>query len=314
MSLASGRAWGLSLALHLAVAALAVWLPAQAARRLPPPPRVRPVPRELVLLDLLNPAAASPPPGGTLPIAPTPRPSLAPRPTPHPTPRPSPGPTARPTPGPTPTPLPRATIRPTPLPTPRILSTPSARPSLAPSTVPSSPPIPPAVDDHAVFEVLRRDPAFRGMTDEQIRKTPLPPGMTSWREVLKMTGQLDQLDWTGTPPQTGQDAATGSAGFFGWAPTGLGGDAYTMGAARRERVGATWRFAFQYTDVVLVAEWPEGATVARVAHYAFGGRPDPAKVFEVKVRPDDAAMTGDMIAQLTLIRMGMPPVPARDMP
>ena len=112
----------------------------------------------------------------------------------------------------------------------------------------------------------------------------------------------------------GHGTASGSAGFFGWAPTVLGSKDYTMGAARRERVGTLLRFAFQYTDVMLVAEWPEGATVARVAHYPFGGRPEPARFFEVKVRPDEATMTGDMIAQLTLIRLGMPPMAAKDMP
>lgn len=180
----------------------------------------------------------------------------------------------------------------------------AAKPTPKPTPRPTEDP------NKKVFDALRRHPEFAGMTDEQIRNTPLPPGMKDWKQVLVMTGKLDELDWTQPPPDTGEKAATASVGgFFGWAPPGLGQSTDYMGAAKRELVNGKWHFAFQYYGTVMVAEWPDGAYAAKVAYYPFGAKPEEGKTFDVPVPGRDEDLSAQMIGQYTLISMGMPPEP-----
>lgn len=185
----------------------------------------------------------------------------------------------------------------------------AAKPKPAPT--PKATPVPKSPDkDHATFEALRKYKEYAGLTDEQIRKMPLPPGMKDWKSVLAMTKELDKLDWTQPPPDTGDKAKQVSGGgFFGWAPSGLGQSAEFMGGPAREQVDGKWRYAFQYFGVVMVAEWTEGAASAKVAYYPFGQKPDEGKTFEVSVKPRDEDMSAEMIGQYTLISMGQAPVP-----
>lgn len=167
-------------------------------------------------------------------------------------------------------------------------------------------------DERKIFEALRKaDPSFAKMTDEQIRKLPLPPGMKSWSDVLAMTSNLDKLDWTHAPPDTvDKTAASASAGgFFGWAPPNIKDDAVYMGALKREEANGTWHFTFQYFGSVLVAEWAEGETVAKVAYYPINGKPDAAKTFSIAVASSDEQLAAEMQAQFGLISQGMPPAP-----
>lgn len=180
-----------------------------------------------------------------------------------------------------------------------------------PVLTPKATPLPKQPDkDHATFEALRKYKEYAGLTDEQLRKMPLPPGMKDWKSVLAMTQELDKLDWTQPPPDTGDKAKKASGGgFFGWAPSGLGQTAEFMGGPAREQVDGKWRYAFQYFGTVMVAEWVEGAATAKVAYYPFGQKPDEARTFEVSVKPRDEDMSAEMIGQYTLISMGQAPVP-----
>lgn len=182
----------------------------------------------------------------------------------------------------------------------KVAAKPTPRPTPRPSADPNK----------KLFDALRQHPQFAGMTDEQIRNTPLPPGMKDWKQVLAMTGKLDELDWTQPPPDTGKAGATASVGgFFGWAPPGLGQSTDYMGAAKRELVDGKWRFAFQYYGTVMVAEWPDGAFAAKVAYYPYGAKPEEGKTFDVPVPTSDEDLSAQMIGQYTLISMGMPPAP-----
>ncbi|MNX99603.1 hypothetical protein D3C86_1320620 [compost metagenome] len=125
-----------------------------------------------------------------------------------------------------------------------------------------------------------------------------------------MTKELDKLDWTQPPPDTGDKTKKVSGGgFFGWAPSGLGQSTEYMGGPAREQVDGKWRYAFQYFGTVMVAEWVEGADVAKVAYYPYGQKPDESKTFEISVKAKDEDMSAEMITQYTLISMGQAPMP-----
>jgi hypothetical protein len=190
----------------------------------------------------------------------------------------------------------------------------AAKPKPTPKPTPT--PTPKQQDkEHATFEALRKYKEYAGLTDEQIRKMPLPPGMKDWKSVLAMTQELDKLDWTQPPPDTGDkaDKKVSGGGFFGWAPSGLGQTSEYMGGPAREQVDGKWRYAFQYFGTVLVAEWTEGAATAKVAYYPFGQKPDESKTFEILVKSTDEDMSALMIAQISLINMGQPPLSAANL-
>lgn len=195
---------------------------------------------------------------------------------------------------------PKVAKRPEPQQPAKVAAKPTPRPTPRPSEDPNK----------KVFDALRQHAQFAGMTDEQIRNTPLPPGMKDWKQVLAMVGKLDDLDWTQPPPDTGMKGASASVGgFFGWAPSGLGQSTDYMGAAKRELVNGKWQFAFQYYGTVMVAEWPDGAYSAKVAYYPFGAKPEEGKTFDVPVPARDEDLSAQMIGQYTLISMGLPPEP-----
>jgi hypothetical protein len=164
-----GRSLAGSFGLHLALLALIV-----AVQGVGPAKRPKPTPIPIVLTTPAPSASPKPRPRavGDLPV----RRSPAPTPSPTPTPRPTPTPSASPTPAPTP--------RPTPKPTPKASPTPNA--------------------EKRKFEQMRKIPYFSKMTDEQLRKQPLPPGIKDWGEVTEMGKRLDGLEWLFIPPETGE--------------------------------------------------------------------------------------------------------------
>lgn len=196
---------------------------------------------------------------------------------------------------------PKVEKRPDPKPQPaKVAAKPTPKPTPRPTEDPNQ----------KIFDALRQHPQFAGMTDDEIRNMPLPPGMKDWKQVLAMTGKLDELDWTQAPPDTGNKDATASVGgFFGWAPPVIGETAEYVGGAKRELVNGKWRFAFQYSNTIMVAEWAENAFVAKVAYYPYGGKPEESKTFDIAVQPRDEDMSAHMIGQYTLISMGLPPEP-----
>lgn len=180
----------------------------------------------------------------------------------------------------------------------------AAKPTPKPTPRPTEDP------NKKIFDALRKHPQFAGMTDEQIRNTPLPYGMKDWKQVLAMTGKLDELDWTQPPPETNPKGATASVGgFFGWAPPMIGQTAEYVGGPKREQVNGKWHFAFQYSGTVMVAEWTDNAFVAKVAYYPYGGKPEEGRTFDIPVLARDEDLSAHMIAQYTLVSMGLPPEP-----
>lgn len=170
-----------SVGVHVGVLLLLVWASGLGPTKPPPRP---PIP--IVLLTPAPKVTPKPRPKaiGDLPVRATPAPT--PQPTPTPTPKPSPTPTPKASPKPTPKPTPRPTPRPTPKPTP----TPKAQPSVSPA-------------ERKKFEEMRKIPYFSKMTEEQLRKQPLPPGFKDWGQVGEMGKKLDGLQWLFLPPETG---------------------------------------------------------------------------------------------------------------
>ena len=63
------------------------------------------------------------------------------------------------------------------------------------------------MSEQALFQRLRALPFFAGMTDEQLRAQPLPPGFKSWQEFLAAHEQLNAPTPKATPrPQPAADA------------------------------------------------------------------------------------------------------------
>lgn len=155
---------------------------------------------------------------------------------------------------------------------------------------------------------LRKHPYFKDWPEEKLRNLQLPPGMSNWDELAKMTAQLDGLDWKGAPPKLGNETA--SAGGGGWWLPGVFDSAAGFGFKGREQLAdGSWRLAYQEMNIVFVAHWPEGAGTAKVHYYPFGGKEDPAKAFEIAVDADDANMVAAMNINHQLIQMGQAPLP-----
>lgn len=107
-------------------------------------------------------------------------------------------------PGPSPTPSPSPTATPSPRPSLRPSAAPSPRPSASPS--PARPPSPrpsPSLNPRArQLATMRQIPYFAKMSDAELLKQPLPPGMKDWGEVIEMGKKLDGLNWLFMPPDT----------------------------------------------------------------------------------------------------------------
>ncbi|MNR89422.1 hypothetical protein D3C72_203880 [compost metagenome] len=182
---------------------------------------------------------------------------------------------------------------------------PQAPPTPKPSPTPAATPDP----MEAKLAELRKHPYFKDWPEEKLRNLQLPHGMKSWDELAKMTAQLDGLDWKGAPPALGQkEASAGTGGGFGLG--GLFGTADGFGFKGREKApDGSWQLAYQELNVMFVARWAEGAAVAKVFYYPFGGKEDPAKTFDIAVEGEDTTMVASMNLNHQLIMMGQSPLP-----
>ena len=180
-----GRSFAGSFGVHALLFALMAWSTGLGPTKRPPAP---PIP--VTLLSPLPQTTPKPRPKarGDLATRATP----APTPSPTPTPKPSPSPTARPTPKPSAKPTPRPTPKPTPRPTPK--PTPTGKPTPTPA-------------ERKTFEQMRKIPYFSKMSEEQLRKQPIPPGFKDWGQVEEMGRKLDGLQWLFLPPETGEQPA-----------------------------------------------------------------------------------------------------------
>lgn len=73
-------------------------------------------------------------------------------------------------------------------------------PAYARSSSPAKP-SPQAAEEQALFKRLRAVPYFAPMTDEQLRRQPLPPGFKNWQEFLKTNDAMNSgLNWVLVAP------------------------------------------------------------------------------------------------------------------
>lgn len=59
------------------------------------------------------------------------------------------------------------------------------------------------IEEKIKLSILKKSPTFKTWSDERLKAIPLPPGMKSWKEVEKMSGTLDSMNWSFTPPNLG---------------------------------------------------------------------------------------------------------------
>lgn len=249
-------------ALVFGLAALATFLPGSKPQKKPPPPAVP------VVVVTPPPTQASPPPRkaeGDLPVRAKPTPT--------------PQPTATPTPRPTPTPSPRAT--PTPRPTPKATPTPTP--------------------EQRQFKTMRQIPYFKDMTDEELRKQKLPPGMTDWSEVIEMGKELDGLNWLFLPPETNKPPAEGEP------QTAPVPQARPTPYEEVDPDGMH-TLVFQQDDQIFTARWQEGDENVVVTYEdapppgaspspspSPEATPDPARTFEVPYVEDRETLIADIL-------------------
>ena len=256
-------AWpiGLSLLTHgvalgAVVAAIALQ-PAGKRKQAPPPPT--PVPVVIVTPPAATPKPLPKAPGDLLVKA-----SPTPTPTATPTPKPSPTPTPRATPKATPTP------RPTPKPTPKVSK------------------------EQRQFAQMRKIPYFSKMTDAELRKQKLPPGMKSWDEVMEMGEKLDGLNWLFLPPETGKPPSDAPRSAV---PTAASSAVPSAMPSPVESVDPEGNHAltFSMEQQVFVVRWKDGDEKAQVSYKPENAPPDePEKTFEVPYSADREKFLADI--------------------
>lgn len=281
------RSFAGSLGAHVVLFALLAWAGGITPSKRPPAPAI-----PLTLLSPLPQTTPKPRPKarGDLATRATP----APTPSPSPTPKPSPTPMAKPTPKPTAKPTPKPTPRPTPRPTPKPTATPKARPTATPA-------------ERKKFEQMRRIPYFAKMSEEQLRKQPIPPGFKDWGQVEEMGKKLDGLQWLFLPPETGEQPvpSTAPGGTPTAAPTaqpatprptagtttpapGASGSPSPLPSPLIEKTdGGLNVMRFQVETTVFTVTWGETAEKAVVEFKPEDAAEDqPGRTFEVEVDPD----------------------------
>ncbi len=283
-----------SVGLHLAILGLLIWTSGLGPTTRPPKP---PIPITLLTPQPKVTPRPRPRAVGDLAVRATPAPTPSPTPQPTPTPRPTPTPKASPTPKPTPRPTPRPTPKPTPTPTGAPRPTPAERKK---------------------FEQMKKIPYFSKMSEEQLRKQPIPPGFKDWGQVLEMGRKLDGLQWLFLPPETGesggastppiQPSPASTAAAATPRPTaapGTPGPAGSPGASPSplpspsiEKTDAGVNvMRFQVEKTVFVVTWGDDAENAVIEFKPEDAPEDqPGRTFEVPVEKDLAKFLQDILA------------------
>ncbi|MBC7541895.1 MAG: hypothetical protein H7338_04115 [Candidatus Sericytochromatia bacterium] len=216
MSKDSGRAQRLwpfvwSVFAHLTVVGTLLLLPSA-------PPTAN-VPRTRIQVSLIDPPPKGPP---TKPVAPTQPKPPAPQPVSKPAQAPAPKAVAqkpatvanKPA---APKPAPVAPVKPAQKPQPRPTRIPEVRPTPRPTPTPR-----PQPDQVAI---LRKYPEFKDLSDEELRKMELPPGLKNWDEFAKVAKDIGLFRVDGPPPTTdrrrpGSDSDVGSDPIWQWRENG----------------------------------------------------------------------------------------------
>lgn len=255
-----------SVGVHVALAALVAFL---ATGRPASQPRPRPMPSNIpiVILTPMPTGQPLPRPTGDLLVKSKATPSPVPSPTPMATPRPTPTPTPRPT--PRPSVKPAATPRPTPKPSPVATAKPTPRPSKTPDAKARA-------EEQRKFSNMRKVfDYYKDMTDEQLRKQPLPPGVKNWDDVVGIANALNMLPSFVPPPTNvtpGPDATPAPAGSPSPLPSPL---AY-------EEADGVHAWALKVNDDVITIRHKDGDAKAHVTFKASTAKPEePGTTFDL---------------------------------
>jgi outer membrane biosynthesis protein TonB len=173
----SQRLWPLAWSVFLHLTAVGVLLMIPNAPLSPRPAGTR------IQVSLVDPPIKRPP---AKPAEPTPPKPPPPKPDPKPETAPAPKPVAR-------KPVTRAPVRTAQRPQPR-----PSRPVVRPTPRPTPTPKPDQV------AILRKYPAFKDLTDKELRKLQLPPGLKSWAEFAKLATDIGLFHTEAPPPTTGE--------------------------------------------------------------------------------------------------------------
>jgi hypothetical protein len=257
-----------SAGIHVALAALVALL---ATGRPASQPRPRPIPSNIpvVIMTPMPTGKPLPKPSGDLLVrakeTPTPAPSPTPTATPTPiaTPKPTPKPTAKPTakPTPKPKPSPKPSVAATPKPTPKPSKTPDAKV---------------AAEEKRRFSNMRKVfDYYKDMTDEQLRKQPLPPGVKNWDDVVGIATALNMLPNFIPPPTNvtpGPEATPAPNGSPSPRPSPLD----------FEEPDGVHALAFKVNEDVLTIRHKDGEAKAHVTYKPSSAKPEePGKTFDV---------------------------------
>lgn len=267
---------------------------------LPPGATPTPTPIPVVWVDPTAPATPEPPaPPGDFPVPQSALPSalssveLSPAPSPEPSSAPSEAPSLPPPAMATPRPLP--TLRPLP----PVATLPPLRPLPRPRATPARP-----SPEQRQFATMRRFKYFEDMSDEELRRQPLPPGVSNWEELPKVVGKLNGINWLFLPRQTANrmDGTGSGPNLVPTQPEGM-----ASGASAQPELPATMAeiepgkpyeelspegqhlMVVREGQVFLFASWKTGEADMRVRYRPEGSKPeDPERAFTAKVAPTQA--------------------------
>lgn len=262
-----------SLGFHLLVAVLFVALAASHPRAVPPPPRLTGSPVPVVVMTPLASAKPLPKPTGDLLVKASPTPTPTPVPTATPTPLATPRPSPSPSPRPSARPSPRPTPKPTPRPTPRPKATPTPTSAKA------------KAEEQRKFKNMRKFFSyFKDMSDEQLRKQPLPHGLKSWDDVVGIATMLDALP-NFVPPPTNVSPEPGASPAVSRSPEGS--PSPQPSPLEFDEPDGRHALAFQVENNVVTARWKPGDARAIVTFRPKDAPPEDLGVtFDVAYDPD----------------------------
>jgi hypothetical protein len=191
-----------------------------------------------------------------------------------------------------PTPVPTPSATPTPKPSPS--ATPKAKPTPKATPKPTPKPTPKVSKEQAQFKQMRKIPYFSKMSDAELRKQKLPPGMKSWDEVMEMGKKLDGLNWLFLPPETGKPPS-GAPGAN--VPTAAPSEVPSAMPSPVESVDpeGNHSLTFAMEKTVFLVNWKDGDEKATVLYKPEDAPEDePQKTFQVPYSADREKFMADI--------------------
>ncbi|MDB5097636.1 MAG: hypothetical protein JWM80_2057 [Cyanobacteria bacterium RYN_339] len=259
-----------SAGVHLALAGLLVAL---ASTHPASQPRPRPIPSNIpiVIMTPMPTGQPLPKPTGDLLVrakeTPTPAPSATPTPQPSRTPLATPKPTPKPTAVPTARPSAKPTAKPTPKPTPKPAKSPTPK-QLA--------------EEKRQHKNMRKVfDYYKDMTDDQLRKQPLPPGVKSWDDMPGIAMALNLLP-NFVPPPTNVTPAPDATPGASATPSASATPGARPSPLEFDEPDDVHAMLMGVKENMLTIRHKDGEAKARVTYKAIAAKPEePGKSFEV---------------------------------